>query len=274
MARKTLRGIIEGDYHCGHWGGLTPPDFWPNPDTEDPIEQVRYRAQRELWTWRRHKLAGAGPVDFHFLNADLIDGRGDRSGSTELSIVDRNRQVGAAVQAAKLVKLTKKGARCMTRGTPYHTGQCEDFEDVIADALDCPIGDRMWPEINGVVFDLRHKVGSSSIPHGRFTAIARQKLWNTLLSDSESSAANKQPRAQVTIRSHVHYHVQIGGPGWVAMTLPCLQFPATRYGTRECDGEVHMGFTYWEVTPAGNFSWEAITCQPETAKAETLKLCQ
>lgn len=269
--KKTLCGIIEGDYHCGHWAGLTPPDFWANPQSEDAVEKTRHKAQRELWDWRAKALGKIGPVDFHVLNADLIDGRGERSGGTELQIVDRNRQVGAAVQCARRVKLRPGGKRFMTRGTPYHTGAVEDFEDVIADVLECPIEDRIWPEINGVVFDVRHKVGGSSVPHGRFTALARQRLWNELLS-GEGNQANGQPRAQVTIRSHVHYHRFIGGAGWVAMTLPCLQYPMSSYGARQCDGEVTMGLTYWEITPSGNFRWEPLICQPRAAKVQTLKL--
>lgn len=271
MARKTLRGIIEGDYHCGHWAGLTPPDFYANPNSEDSDILVRHKAQKELWQWRSAKLKQIGRVDFHILNADLIDGRGERSGGTELQIVDRNKQVAAAIQCAKVVLLTKNGRRCMTRGTPYHTGDAEDFEDNIADALDCPIADRIWPEINGVIFDVRHKVGGSSVPHGRFAALARQKLWNMLLS-GDGSHANHQPRAQVTIRSHVHYHTHVGGAGWVAMNLPCLQYPMSKYGSRQCDGAVDMGLTYWEVKPSGNFTWEPLICRPEAAKAEPLKL--
>ena len=271
MARKTKRGIFEADYHSGHWAGLTPPDFWTNPQSEDKQNRFRYRAQSQLWDWRRKALENIGRVDFHGLNADLIDGRGDKSGSTELIEVDRNRQVDMALQAARVVRLAPGGSRIMTRGTPYHTGKIEDYEDNIARALGCDIDDRVFFEVNGVTFDMRHKVGSSSVPHGRFTAIARQNLWNDLLS-GDGGYANKQPRAQVIIRSHVHYYAICGGADWLAMTLPCLQYPNSKFGSRQCDGEITMGFTYWEITPAGNYSWRPVLCQLETGKAPTYKL--
>jgi hypothetical protein len=269
--RKTRRGIAESDYHTGHWAGLTPPTEWANPNGDEDYHKPRHDAQAALWNWRAKTLKEIGPVDFHFMNADLIDGRGERSGSTELQIVDRTRQVNAALLAARMVKLRDGGSRVMTRGTPYHTGQIEDFEDSIAESLDCHIGDHVYPEVNGVVFDLKHKVGSSSVPHGRMTALARQRLWNALLS-GEGQHANGQPRANVLIRSHVHYHAFCGGADWLAMTLPCLQYPNSKYGMRQCDGEVTMGLTYWEITPAGNFSWKALTCQLPTGQAHTLKL--
>jgi len=79
----------------------------------------------------------------------------------------------------------------MVRGTAYHTGSCEDWEDMIARAVGAKIADRMWVRVNGVVFDLRHHIGSSLLPHTRGIPLSRERLLNSLWSER----VDGQPRA-------------------------------------------------------------------------------
>lgn len=266
MSRRTKRGVILGDFHCGHWCGLTPPDFWTDDRTDDPINKSWAGAQREFWKWYASIVRSVGKVDYVIANADLIDGRGDKSGSTELITSDRNRQLTMAVQC---LKAWEAPVYKLTRGTPYHVGKLEQFEDNIADAVDGEIADHLFPEINGVVFDIKHKIGSSAVPHGRATAQQRAALWNQILSDPDSSASNTRPRAQVIIRSHVHYHKYSGDPDTLAMTLPCLQLPMTRYGLQQCDGRVDVGLTVWEIKPSGSYTWRSEIARMQCSRAAT-----
>jgi hypothetical protein len=89
-------------------------------------------------------------------------------------------------------------------------------------------------------------VGGSTIPHGRFTATAKERLWNVLWNEREL-----RPKAQVILRGHVHYATFCGEPGWVAMTLPALQGMGTRYGGRVCSGTVHWGAVIFDVNEDG-----------------------
>jgi hypothetical protein len=127
----------------------------------------------------------------------------------------------------------------MTYGSGYHVSSgAEDFEYNIAHKVKAKIGGRLNFEIEGVEFDMRHKVGGSGIPHGRATPLLREMMWD-LIKDAMDGAGDKKLR--VVVRSHVHYHIWIEQPGRVMFTTPCLQLSRGRYGSRECVGETHWG---------------------------------
>lgn len=259
MAIKRVVAI--GDFHCGHVAGLTPPEWFSN-GTNAPTE-----AAIQAETWRRYiELAKRlQPVYAVFLNGDLIDGRGERSGGTELVTTDMIDQCEIAVTCANVWR--PKAGFVQTYGTPYHTGQAEDFERLIAGKLGAEIHSHCWPEVDGVVFDLKHKVGSSSVPHARHTAIAREKLWNELWSEHE-----RTPKAQIVLRSHVHYHSYSGGPGWLGMTLPALQAAHTKYGSRQCSGTVHWGVTWFDIENGEVRSWQSEIVYLQAERSTTLPL--
>ena len=75
------RLVIESDYHCGHWAGLTPPDWYQSGK--------KGKHQKELWEFRKSVLKDIGRIDFLIVNGDCIDGKGARSGGSELSTSDR-----------------------------------------------------------------------------------------------------------------------------------------------------------------------------------------
>ena len=116
------------------------------------------------------------------------------------------------------------------------------------------IGSHEWPEVNGRVFDVKHKVGSSGIPHGRMTSIMKEALWNTMWAENDA-----QPRGDIIIRSHVHYFghfVKYRGNRDVHMaTLPALQAMGTKYGSRQFSGTVDYGFSFVDISEEGTIQW-------------------
>jgi hypothetical protein len=135
-------------------------------------------------------------------------------------------------------------------GTGYHTGNEEDFEKILARRLKATIRSQEWIDVNGCVFDVKHHVGSSGIPHGRHTATAKEHLWNQLWAEREL-----QPKSNVILRSHVHYYGHCGGTDWLAMTLPALQGMGSKYGARRCSGLVDFGMVEFDVNTKGEWSW-------------------
>jgi hypothetical protein len=223
---------LGSDTHCGHDVGLTPPKFQANDAQKvywdafaHDVNQFRKRDKIHLACW----------------NADLIDGRGERSGGTELWTTDRAEQVDCA---AEVVKYVNARHNVFTFGTPYHVGQYEDWEKQIAH-MACfkengklaPIGGQQFFTVNKTTFHMRHKIGNSSVPHGKFTALARQKVWNLFWADCE-----EVPKADVFIRAHRHSFAHCGEDNWLAMVLPALQGWGSKYGERQCEGTVHFGF--------------------------------
>lgn len=247
------KGIIISDLHCGHRTGLCPPAWqYKSGGWQEKYSKV----QKACWNWFISKIDSIGPVDIVMVNGDSIDGKGYRSGGSEQITTDMLIQSEIATYCIDRT-MSKNTKLVMTKGTPYHTGEGEDYEEIIADNLNAiEIGAHVFPKVEDVVFDLKHKVGSSGIPHGRATALKKSALWNKIWAE-----ANEQPDADVLIRSHVHYHQACYDPdfGW-QMTTPALQGFGSKYGSLQCEGRVHFGFIEFAVD-GDKFSW-----QPHIAK--------
>ena len=250
------RVITCGDMHCGHKVGLTPPEWQYHPSWKD--------AQAEMWRHWEDKLRALKPIDVLICNGDLIDGRGERSGSTELLEVSPLEQCQMAVRC--IAEAEAKHV-VLTYGTPYHAGQLMDFEDEIyRDVSADEIGGEVWVDVEGVTFNVRHKVGGSVIPHGRHTQVERDRLWNILWNEHSG-----HPKADVILRSHVHYFAFSGGKDHISMTLPALQGLGSKFGVRQCSGTVDFGFVHWDCQQGG-YSWQPHTREIETAKPEVTRL--
>ena len=263
------RIAILSDFHCGSVVGLTPPAWWLAEKSDDDSRTKRQKyatIQRALWQFYETEIKRHGPYDVLLLNGDAIDGTGYRSGGTEQVTTDREEQAEMAVVCAR--KAIGKGTKVvMTYGTGSHTGESEDFENIVASNLNAlNIGSHEWVEVEGVMFDLKHHCASSAIPHGRHTAPAKERLWNVLWNETEMA-----PKADVVIRSHVHYHSFCGGADWLALTTPALQGLGTKFGSRRCSGLVDFGFIVFEVQK-GTYKWHPVIAKIKAQKATAIKL--
>jgi hypothetical protein len=259
--------LVLSDFHCGHKAGLTPPGWLP----EEPVLRnlAWVKASQAVWAWYQEETSKRGPYDIVIVNGDLIDGKGKRSGGSEQITCDLDEQADMAVDIIRRIPKTKKCRILMTRGTPYHSSEeGEDWEDVIAQRVDAEIGDHLWVDIEGVIFDLKHQpAGSSAIPHGRHTGIARDRLWNVLWHTEKKH----EPKSNILIRSHVHYHAYSGGPNWLGIVTPALQTLGTKYGARRCVGIVDYGFITFTVNK-GEYQWQAHIAELTQQKAKLLKI--
>jgi hypothetical protein len=243
------RVVVIADLHCGHKVGLTPPDF----DARYPTGTINYQLMKirhSCWDFYKETLAQLKPIDVLIVNGDVIDGKGKKSGGTEHITVDRTEQVDMAAVA---IAEAEAGQVYMSYGTDYHTGIDEDWEDQVAThkrVQAIKIGSHDWLDVNGLVFDYKHHVGRSSIPHGRHTAIARERLWGMLWAER-----GEYPQGDVILRSHVHYFNYCGGENWVAMTTPALQGYGSKYGTRKMSGTVDFGLLSFDVVDKTEWKW-------------------
>ncbi len=256
------RGIALGDTHCGCLSGLTPPRFMIPEKRSKHLHQLQAKAWHEYEKIRKD----IGQIDFLIGNGDLIDGKGSRSGGTEIMEPDLIDQCEMAIDCL-LPWNAKKTV--LTYGTAYHVNaeSGEDFENIIAHALNAEIKSHAFINIDGVVFDVKHHCGSSGIPHGRHTAIAKERLWNLLWSERE-----EQPKSNILLRSHVHHHTFAGGPGWLAMTLPALQLAHTKYGARRCNGTIDWGLVYFEIENRRLTKWVPFTRRIVSANSDVINL--
>lgn len=237
------RIAVISDMHCGHKAGLTPPAF------RSSGWWGRYQA--EAWDWYKREVRRNSKPDILIVLGDAIDGSGKKSGGTEQITTDRVEQGDIANECIALWGAKKHH---FVYGTGYHTGSEEDFEVPIARHFNAKIGSHEWLDCGGVVFDLKHHLGSSSIPHGRYTALAKEKMWNELWK-------GEQPQSDILLRAHVHYFAYCGGRNergdWLACSLPALQRARTKYGSRRCSGKVDFGFLTFEIGRNRSWSWES-----------------
>jgi hypothetical protein len=283
MARKPkgwTRVVAMGDGHAGHIAGLTPPAWqWKPADDDDYGEDysphARLRAkfgalQREAWQWYYSLMQSLKPIDRVIYLGDAIDGDGGRSGGTELITTDRQEQCNMAVKAIRVAGASKY---CLVRGTPYHTGMVEDWENDVAVALShiqgvesVKIGNHEFPEVNGVVFDVKHHIGNTSVPTGKITAIAKDDLWNLIWAEHQ-----EQPRAQIVLRGHVHEYRHsdyfVGGKQHHIATLSALQGMGSKFGAKRCSGHVTFGILCIDISPTGEIRWQPIDANLQTQRA-------
>ena len=197
--------------------------------------------EKECWEFYATTIESIGHVDVVVLNGDAIDGKGTRSGGSELITNDLFQQVKIAKKCIEEISYDKF---YMTYGTPYHvSSEGNDFEINLAESLNGVVKDHLWLDVNGCVFDIKHKIGGSSILASRVGALVKEYQWN-----NEWYKINGAPKANIFIRSHVHYHMSVCDPSiFLGMTTPALQAADTKFGGRQCSGTVHFGMILFEV---------------------------
>lgn len=243
---KPKRVVVISDLHSGHEVGLTPPPFNPHYKTGAAAELSALRAK--LWDLYSDWIKELQPIDALIVNGDCIEGKGPKSGATELLTADREKQ---CEMAACAIMATKARNVYMTYGTPYHVGHEEDWEKGIADEVGArKIGGHDYLDVNGLVLDYKHFIAGSTIPHGRHTAAARERLWSVLWAEH-----GEYPQANILIRSHVHYFSYAGGGNWLSVITPALCGLGGKYGPRQMTGTVDFGLIYFDVGPKGEWSW-------------------
>lgn len=264
----SKRILVISDTHCGHLTGLTAPDFQISQFNKSETKRNKWaKMQREAWQGFKKLLAKYEPFDMAFHLGDSIDGKGSRSGGVEAITSSMEEQADMAVAVCDTVRLhARRGFKWYgVWGTPYHCDSDGDsWDNIVAKraGFEC-IGAHQWIDVNGCMFDLKHKVSGSSVPHGRGTALSKAHLWNQLWK-------TRQPSANVFLRGHVHYHAFTGGSDWLSMSCPSLQ-GWTKYGGTQCEGTIDWGIVVFDVNNDGSYEWTSDIVVLESAKAKAVK---
>ena len=222
---KPKRILLLTDMHCGSVVGLTPPSYQTGhveyPETAEHFKRNKWsRLQAECWDWYIKHLNLIGPVHKTFVLGDCLDGDGKRSGGTELLTTDRKQQTAMAIECLSHVKTDRW---LFVYGTPYHTGAAEDFETDISLHYNAKIGGHEWEEVNGVVFDLKHKQSNCKNP--------ATSLFNEIVDNREWAVLKEQPKADVLIRAHTHRFCVMEQEDCMGISLPSLQAYGTKFGS-------------------------------------------
>jgi len=257
MPPKKMRVAVIADLHSGATAGLTPPEFDNRKDKFKPMRQ-------RFWKEYCKSIDSLGKIDILIVNGDAIDGPSNtKEAGIGLLHADRNIQVDMAVASIRRVKANQI---YMTRGTQFHVGDREDLEDMIADKVGArDIASRIWVDINGVIFDCKHKIGSSSIPHGSFTPLAKTKMWNLYWAE-----IGLQPKSDIFIRSHTHQFDYCGTSQYLAVSTPSLQ-GYSRYGSLNVERVIDWGIIWFDVDIDKTFKMDYNIVRIQEAKAKVWK---
>ena len=271
----SKRVVVLADSHCGSRTGLTPPKWqtlWKSEKDDDSSDEYEahihekfQNLQKDLWSFYINQINKLKPIDLLIFNGDAIEGKGLKSGGTELITSNCITQADMAI---KCIKTTNAKTIIMTHGTGYHVGDAEDFELLVAKGVNAKkIGGHEWVKINNLTFDIKHHIGTSSVPYARHTSIAKDRMWNVFWNEHL-----EQPKSDILIRSHTHYYDFCGSKNWLGLTTPALQGPGTKYGSRRCSGTVDFGLIQFDIDDKGRYTWQAHIANIPSLKIQALQI--
>ena len=236
--------LVIADTHCGHLCGLTPRKYDPTVKA-DGVKREAYKARRKCWKWYKNIVSNIKP-DILIFNGDAIDGQGTKTHGREHITTDISEQLD---MAEAIVAEAGASLVYMTYGTGYHTGDDVDWEKELANRLNAVIDGHLFLDIEGVVLDVKHHIGSSQVPHGRATAVMRDKLWSDLWTIRQN-----RRKCDILMRSHAHYFTAVVSSDGVMMVTPSLQLPGSIFGIRRCSGIVDFGLIHITIDN-GEYTW-------------------
>lgn len=248
ITKKDYRLVVLSDMHCGHCVGLTPPQFQGKFINEDVVKHNKYvKIQKSMWDFFSKEITTLNKekrIDILVSNGDAINGQNTKNSGVEEITTDRLKQVAIA---KSVIDFVDSKSNIIVSGTDFHVGNSENFEQILAEQLDCKFENHTWLDISKQVFDIKHHCASSGVPQGRYNPIAKEAVWASLWSET-----NLIPNpVKFLVRSHVHYFSLIQNSRMTALTTPALQGFGSRYGATRCSGLVDIGFISFDILKNG-----------------------
>jgi len=244
--------------------GITPPEWQAHKHKSKTRRNKFATLQQVAWEWYETKCKQVGPIDVCFVLGDCVDGQDKKGAGAGQITTDMEEQAEMAIRVLQEIKAKKY---VFVYGTGYHvTTEGIDIENHIAASFAAPIGNHEFVEVEGVVFNLRHKCGRSSIPHGKYTLLAKEQLWATMWKDYKDF-----PDCDVLLRGHTHYFAVAQDSKHLMMILPCMKTLGDKYGGRNFVDVVDYGFVQFKVDK-GQYTWTSHMANFEEQKQKIRKL--
>lgn len=249
-----VRVLLLGDLHCGHWSGLTHPDYRVKTS-----RNKRWAFCEKLgWDTYLGFLEELQPIDVLLLGGDLIDGRQEKQGGQELLASSVAEQCQMAIKALRPVK--PRIGVAGVYGTPYHTGKLTDDEDTIFAALKArACGDVLTVGVEEMALNLKHKIGNTNTPTGGDIALRKEMLWTQLWAQEHGIQV-----PNLLFRWHVHRYRKLEDVTQTIVTCPSLQM-WTSFGGRQCSGLIHWGMLAVDIEGNQVVQWHRKTLRLEAA---------
>lgn len=225
MSRSSKRVVIVSDLHDGSSTALCSP----NPIHSDLNTEYKPNAlQKTLWgAWGDCIDDLTGKPDLLVVNGECVDGAntkqvGQQTWSTNLD--DQMNDAKVCLDEIPYKKIM------LLRGSGYHEQvDGTNFEEIMAGKLRNCIRYKAYGgqgstdyfafvDIYGKIFNFTHHIGFSKSEAYRTTALAREMVGMHFQHD-------KLGRADVFVRSHVHYFTHVEFTHTHGVTTPAWKYP-------------------------------------------------
>lgn len=225
MSKKAKRVLVVSDLHVGSSTALCSesPVIADLNTTYKPnkLQKTFFKA------WKDMIKSLGGSVDLLVINGECIDGAnkkqlGQQSWTTNIDDMMND--------AKKLIEMIPYKQVLILRGSGYHEQvDGTNFEEIMADKLrDCikykAYGGEgktdyfAFVKIYGKTFNFTHHIGFSKSEAYRTTALAREMVGMHFQHD-------KLGRADIMVRSHVHYFTHVEFTHTHGCTTPAWKYP-------------------------------------------------
>lgn len=232
---QPVKIFIGGDIHCGDKAGLTPPS---RIAPKSPYSSL----QRQLWDWFETNVKAQGNFDMAIFTGDMTEGSNNKN-TIELYESDTDAQAEIAAECMSIIDCPRDSIYTVY-GTPFHTAGTYSFEDNFAKYMSIAKPETVQRiDVGGMVrINAKHTVGRSSIPYGQGTPTYKEMVNEIINAEMQDDAS-----ADIIIRGHAHYSVQMIVRDRHAIVVPCLKYPGSVFGRKLPEAQYDMGFGVLEV---------------------------
>jgi len=201
-----MRVLVISDLHVGSRYAVMP-QRWQG--------FTALKHQRFLFRKWREMVKKVGHVDAVVVNGDTVDGKQKGSQGKDLWTSDVDEQIEAAIDLVKMIKFDRIH---VTYGTPYHTEENLNADEVFAKRIGASLhGWEIQGKMENGIVHFSHQITvSTSAWQYRTTPLAKE-LVAALLNDDVF------PKYRVIVRSHAHYFCYVGFSKNFAIVTPCWQ---------------------------------------------------
>lgn len=237
--KGSKRVLLMSDLHCGSEVGLTPVKWQQNE------HQARMYTQYLEWLkeWKK--------FDIVLIAGDCVDGKAKKDGSIGLISADRAVQVD---MASECIRATGCSNVVIASGTPYHvSSDGEDWEKILADKIGAQFTDHGFYSINGVNFNIKHKISSGGMPHTKYAPLGKE-----IEANKNWFMQGVETLSNVIVRGHTHQFAQVDSGTCLGFVLPALQGLGSKFGRTQCSGVVHYGLVVMDVASPTDIQWKVM----------------
>ena len=222
MQIKTL--AIVGDLHVGSDQGLLPPGFKLDGGQKVGLSDWQkwlWRCWNDYWHYV-DQLAAGGPFAV-VVNGDIVDGR--HHNTLDLITGNKSWQQKVCMEVLK-PRLSKASKVWFVRGTPAHTGQQSEDEELVArdcGGIRCKSTGRhthqaVYLQLGNERIHIAHHIAYSG-SHAYKSSPAMRLMASAFAWAGETG--NKPPT--IMVRSHAHDYIEVKRSRCRVVVCPCWQ---------------------------------------------------